>query len=153
MRAPIWAWRDANRARLGFGRADVVVAVPAAWLDVATMDDLADVAAGYRARHGRRLRVATKYDRLANHHLARRHGINAFRLVPSLGATEGAPHAGLADAIVDITSTGATLRANDLKVPGGGRVLRSEACLFRGDEGDLARAVAERVAAAAPPSG
>ena len=132
------------QARLGFGHANVVLAVPSVWFDVASMDDLADVAAEFRARHGRRLRVATKYERLANHHLARAHGMQAFRIVPSLGATEGAPHAGLADVIVDITSTGSTLRANDLKVPGGGLILRSEACLFAGEgAGDLASRIAD----------
>lgn len=121
--------RLALEARLGFGHASVVVAVPATWFDVADMADLADVAAGYRAAHGRRLRVATKYQRLTRAHLAR-HGVGLYRIVESLGATEGAPHAGTADAIVDITSTGSTLRANDLKVPRGGLVLRSEACLI-----------------------
>ena len=119
-------------APLGFGHADVVVALPAAWFDVGSMTDLADVAAGFRALHGHRLRVATKYRRLTRHHLAR-HGVRPFRIVESLGATEGAPHAGLADAIVDITSTGSTLRANALKVPAGGLILRSEACLFAAD--------------------
>ena len=117
-------------ARLGFGRADVVVALPATWFDVGSMLDLADVAAGFRARHGHRLRVATKYRRLTRRHFTVRHGIRAYRIVQSLGATEGAPHAGLADCIVDITSTGSTLRANDLKVPEGGLVLASEACLI-----------------------
>ena len=116
-------------ARLGFGHANVVVAVPSVWFDVADMADLADVAAGFRARHGRRLRLATKYRRLARAHLAA-HGIRLYRIVESLGATEGAPHAGAADIICDITSTGSTLRANDLKVPRGGLVLRSEACLL-----------------------
>ena len=117
-------------ARLGFGHADVVVAVPTIWFDVGSMLDLADVAAGFRARHGHRLRVATKYRRLTRRHLTLTHAIHAYRIVESLGATEGAPHAGLAECIVDITSTGSTLRANDLKVPRGGLVLRSEACLF-----------------------
>ena len=116
-------------ARLGFGHATVVLALPATWFDVTDMADLADVAAGFRAMPGRRLRVATKYRRLARSHLAA-HGIRLYRIVESLGATEGAPHAGTADIICDITSTGSTLRANDLKVPRGGVVLRSEACLL-----------------------
>ena len=117
------------RARLGFGDADVVVALPSVWFDVGSMTDLADLAAGFRAQHERRLSVATKYRRLTRHHLAR-HGVRPFRIVESLGATEGAPHAGLADLVVDITSTGSTLRANGLKVPAGGLILRSECCLF-----------------------
>ena len=132
-------------SRLGVGRADVVLAVPSVWFDVASMDDVADVAAEFRARHGLRLRIATKYERLTNHHLSRVHGIQAFRLVHSGGATEGAPHAGLADAIVDITSTGSTLRANDLKVPSGGLILRSEVCLFAGSVGQAGREVVERI--------
>ena len=119
----------AIEAKLGFGHANVVVAVPGAWFDVSSMLDLADVAAGFRALHGHRLRVATKFRRLARRHFTLAHGIRAYRIVESLGATEGAPHAGLADCIVDITSTGSTLRANDLKVPAGGLILASQVCL------------------------
>ena len=116
-------------ARLGFGRADVVVAVPDMWLDVDTMADLDDVAADFRQRHGRRLRIATKYWRLTQQFFSGKHGIQVYRIVESLGATEGAPAAGSADVIVDITTTGSTLRANHLKVLDDGVILRSEACL------------------------
>jgi ATP phosphoribosyltransferase len=118
-------------ARLGFGHADVVVAVPDIWLDVETMADLGDVAAEFRARHGRRLAIATKYWRLTQQHFSSQHGIQLYRIVESLGATEGAPAAGQADIIVDITSTGSTLKANHLKVLSDGVILRSEACLVR----------------------
>jgi len=116
-------------SRLGFGRADVVVAVPDAWIDVETMEDLHDVAAGFRAAHGRRLRIATKYWRLTQGFFTRAHGIQSYRIVESLGATEGAPAAGSADIIVDITSTGSTLTANHLRILADGTILRSEACL------------------------
>ena len=116
--------------RLGFGRADVVVAVPEAWFDVETMADLGEVAAGFRTRHGRRLRIATKYWRLTQRHFSEAHGIQLYRIIESLGATEAAPAAGRADIIVDITSTGATLRANGLRVLDDGIILKSEACLF-----------------------
>jgi ATP phosphoribosyltransferase len=115
---------------LGIGRADVVVAVPQAWHDVATMADLDDVAADFRARHGRQLRIATKYWQLTRNFFAG-HGIAMYRIVESLGATEGAPAAGAADAIVDITTTGSTLRANHLKVLEDGVILRSQAWLIR----------------------
>ena len=118
-------------ARLGFGQADVVVAVPEIWLDVETMEDLGDVAADFRTRHGRRLAIATKYWRLTQQFFSRQHGIQLYRIVESLGATEGAPAAGQADIIVDITSTGSTLKANHLKVLGNGVILKSEACLVR----------------------
>jgi ATP phosphoribosyltransferase len=118
-------------ARLGFGHADVIVAVPEIWLDVDTMADLGDVAADFRARHGRRLAIATKYWRLTQQFFSSQHGIQLYRIVESLGATEGAPASGSADIIVDITSTGSTLRANHLKVLSDGVILRSEACLVR----------------------
>eukprot|EP01035_Chromulina_nebulosa_P007169 gene7169-9667_t len=126
-----WEARAEIVARLGFGHADVVVAVPEIWLDVDTMADLDDVAADFRQRHGRRLRIATKYWRLTQQHFSRQHGIQLYRIVESLGATEGAPAAGQADIIVDITSTGSTLRANHLKVLSDGVILRSQACLVR----------------------
>jgi ATP phosphoribosyltransferase len=113
---------------LGFGFADVVVAVPRAWLDVATMADLDDVCTAFHARHHRRLRVATKYLALTRSFFAA-HGIADYRIVESLGATEGAPAAGLAEAIVDISTTGATLAANDLKVLDDGVILKSQAQL------------------------
>jgi ATP phosphoribosyltransferase len=113
-------------APLGIGRADVVVAVPDVWIDVWSMEDLDDVAAGFLARHGRRLRIATKYWNLTQRFFAA-HGIALYRIVESLGATEGAPAAGAADAIVDITTTGSTLAANHLKVLEDGTILRSQA--------------------------
>ncbi len=112
--------------KLGFGHADVVIGVPQAWVDVDSMADLDDVAAEFRARHGRRLRVATKYWNLTQGFFAD-HGIAVYRIVESLGATEAAPAAGQADAIVDITSTGSTLHANGLKILSDGVILKSEA--------------------------
>ncbi|MGO4437691.1 ATP phosphoribosyltransferase [Rhizobium sp. RAF56] len=116
---------------LGFGHADVVVAVPEIWLDVDTMADLGDVAADFRARRGRRLAIATKYWRLTQQFFSSQHGIQLYRIVESLGATEGAPASGSADIIVDITSTGSTLKANHLKVLSDGVILSSQACLMR----------------------
>ena len=118
-------------ARLGFGNADVVVAVPDIWKDVDSMADLGDVAADFRTRHGRRLTIATKYWRLTQSFFSTRHGIQLYRIVESLGATEGAPASGAADIIVDITTTGSTLRANHLRILSDGVILRSEACLVR----------------------
>lgn len=106
-----------------------MVAVPQVWLDVETMTDLDDVAADFRQRHGRRLRIATKYWRLTQQFFSQKHGIQVYRIVESLGATEGAPAAGSADVIVDITTTGSTLRANHLKILSDGVILRSQACL------------------------
>ena len=136
-------------SRLGFGQADVVVAVPEIWLDVDTMADLNDVAAEFRSRHGRRLAIATKFWRLTQQFFTATHGIQLYRIVESLGATEGAPMAGQADIIVDITSTGSTLRANHLKILSDGLILRSEACFVRArkveHEGD---AVVDEIVAA-----
>jgi len=113
---------------LGFGYANVVVAVPQAWIDVKSMADLEDVAAAFRARRGARMRVATKYLNLTRRFFAERH-VTDYRIVESLGATEGAPAAGQAELIVDITTTGATLAANALKILDDGVILRSEANL------------------------
>ncbi len=115
-------------APLGFGHADVAVAVPKAWIDVKTMADLEDVAAAFRARRGERMRVATKYVQLTRRFFAERH-VTDYRIVESLGATEGAPAAGKAELVVDITTTGATLAANALKTLDDGTILRSQANL------------------------
>jgi ATP phosphoribosyltransferase len=117
-------------AEMGFGHADLIVAVPQAWVDVNTLDDLDAAAAAFRARHGFRLRIATKYHRLVRDYL-REGGVADYRLVDSQGATEGTVANLTAEAIADITSTGETLRANHLKVLDEAPVLRSQATLFR----------------------
>jgi ATP phosphoribosyltransferase len=113
---------------LGLGFANVVVAVPEAWIDVATMHDLDDVCAAFAQRHKRRLRIATKYVHLTRAFFAQ-HSIADYRIVESAGATEGAPASGSAEAIVDITTTGATLVANNLKILDDGIILESQAQL------------------------
>ena len=113
---------------LGFGRADLVVAAPKSWLDVETMADLEEVAHDYLARTGRRMRVATKYLAQTRAFFAR-HGVVDYRITESGGATEGAPAAGAAELVVDITTTGATLQANGLKVLDDGVILKSQAQL------------------------
>ncbi len=138
---------------LGFGHANVVVATPQAWIDVRNMADLADVAAAFRARRGQRMRVATKYVNITRAYFAE-HGVADYRIVESLGATEGAPAAGQAELIVDITTTGATLKANALKVLDDGVMLKSEANLVASvtatwDAGarEAARLILARIAA------
>jgi ATP phosphoribosyltransferase len=124
---------------LGFGRADVVVAAPQSWIDVETMADVEEVAALYLARTGRRLRVATKYLVQTRAFFAR-HGVADYRIVESGGATEGAPAAGAAELIVDITTTGATLAANHLKILTDGVILKSQAQLAASLKADWTRA-------------
>ena len=113
---------------LGFGHANVVVAVPQAWIDVHTMADLDDVATAFRLKHDRKMRVATKYVNLTRAFFSTQ-GVTDYRIVESSGATEGAPAAGTAELVVDITTTGATLAANALKVIEDGVILRSQANL------------------------
>jgi ATP phosphoribosyltransferase len=141
--------------KLGFGHADVVVAVPQAWIDVRSMADLDDVATAFRLRHDRKMRVATKYVNLTRAFFAT-HGIIDYRIAESLGATEGAPAAGSAELIVDITTTGATLAANALKVIEDGVILRSQANLVASrqsawgeSERGAARLMLDRIAAQA----
>jgi ATP phosphoribosyltransferase len=132
---------------LGFGRADLVVAVPKSWLDVDTMADLEEVAHDVLARTGRRMRVATKYLVQTRAFFAR-HGVADYRITESSGATEGAPAAGAAELIVDITTTGATLVANGLKILGDGVILKSQAQLaasLRATWSDSQLAVAEHL--------
>lgn len=125
-----WSGVVSEVARLGFGQADLILAVPAVWVDVDTLDDLDAAAAAFRAAHGFRLRIATKYHRLVREFLTE-NGVADYQLVDSLGATEGTVKNLTAEAIADITSSGETLRANHLKVLSDGVILRSEAVLFR----------------------
>lgn len=131
-RIPGWEKRVTRVAAMGFGRADLVVAVPNCWLDVETVADLDDAAGRFRQTHGHPLRIATKYHVLAREFFTRR-GVGDYLLVDSQGATEGAPKNRSAEAIVDITSSGETLRANHLRILEDGLILRSEANLWKSE--------------------
>ena len=120
---------------LGFGQADVIVAVPDYWIDVRNMSDLDEISAAFRREHGRWFRVATKYINTTRRFFAEK-GVIDYRITESLGATEGAPAAGTADLIVDITSTGATLAANGLRILDDGVILKSEAKLVASKTAD-----------------
>tara|TARA_B100000941_G_scaffold41321_1_gene25063 strand:+ start:637 stop:1608 length:972 start_codon:yes stop_codon:yes gene_type:complete len=114
---------------LGFSRADVITAVPKSWIDVSTMRDLADVSRDFVRLHDRRLRVATKFQNLTRNFFIK-NNLNNFRIVESIGSTEGSPSAGTAEIITDITSSGKTLEENNLKILDDGIILKSEACIF-----------------------
>ncbi len=114
---------------LGLGHADLVVAVPTCWTDVRTLDDLDEVAGQFRDRHGRPLRIATKYHNLVREFLAG-HELADYRLVDSQGATEATVRNLAAEVVADITATGQTLDANHLKVLDDGIILSSQAALF-----------------------
>lgn len=125
-----WEARVAEVAQLGFGHADLVIAVPDFWTDVGTLHDLDAAAAAFRAAHGQRLRIATKYHRLVREFLTAK-GVADYRLIDSQGATEGTVRNLTAEAIADITSTGETLRANHLRPLEDGTILKSQAALYR----------------------
>jgi ATP phosphoribosyltransferase len=125
-----WSEIVAEVAPLGFGHADLIIAVPSVWVDVDTLDDLDAAAAAFRVTHGFRLRIATKYHRLVREFLTA-NGVADYQLVDSQGATEGTVKNLTAEAIADITSSGETLRANHLKILSDALILKSEAMLFR----------------------
>lgn len=143
-----WPSQVTELAPLGFGHADLIIAVPAAWIDVDTLDDLDAAAAAFRAAHGHRLRIATKYHRLVRDFLTK-NGVADYQLVDSQGATEGTVKNLTAEAIADITSTGETLRANHLKVLSDGLVHQSQAVLFLSRNADWTQAERATLAALA----
>ena len=115
--------------KYGFGKATLVVAIPDPWIDVQTVADLEEIAFEFKDKKKKRLRVATKYPNLTREFLFSR-GVTQFKLVSSLGATEAYPFTGSSEIITDITSTGETLKANNLRILKDGEILRSEACLM-----------------------
>ena len=133
---PLWEQVVEELHPMGFGQADLIIAVPKFWVDVDNLDDLDAVAGDFRARHGIRLRIATKYHRLA-HSFLTHNGVADYVLVDSQGATEGVVKNETAEAIADITSTGETLRANHLKILSDGLILRSQATLWRARKAPL----------------
>jgi ATP phosphoribosyltransferase len=145
---PGWERRVALATGLGFGHADLIVAVPAFWVDVETMADLDEVAEAFRARHGHGLRIATKYPTLTRAFFQSK-GVADYRLTDSQGATEAGPMNQSCEAIADITSSGGTLRANNLKILTDGLILQSRAtlCVSRvADWGDAEKAALDRLA-------
>lgn len=131
-----WEQQVQEMATLGFGHADLIIAVPGCWVDVDTLEDLDAVAAAFRAKHGFRLRIATKYHRLVREFL-QDNGVADYQLVDSQGATEGTIKNMTAEGVADITSTGDTLRANHLKILSDALVLKSQATLFRSRKAKL----------------
>lgn len=142
IREKLAGWRShvEDLAPMGFGHADLILAVPACWRDCETLDDFATIARDFRAEHGFRLRIATKYHRLVRAWLSAEE-VADYQLVDSQGATEGTVANLTAEAIADITSSGETLRANHLKIIEGEPILRSQATLLRsiaaGDEAEV----------------
>jgi ATP phosphoribosyltransferase len=115
--------------KYGFGKAKLVVAIPDSWIDVQTVADLEEIAFEFKDKKKKRLRVATKYPNLTREFLFSK-GVTQFKLVSSLGATEAYPFTGSSEIITDITSTGETLRANNLRILKDGEILKSEACMM-----------------------
>ena len=115
--------------KYNFGKATLVVAIPDEWIDVQTIADLEEIAFEFKDKKKKRLRVGTKYPNLTREFLFSK-GVTQFKLVDSLGATETYPFTGSAEIITDITSTGETLRANNLRILKDGEMLKSEACMM-----------------------
>ena len=126
---PLFEREAVNLQKLGFGHADLIIAVPKGWIDVDCVEDLDAVCAQFRTNHGYRLRIATKYHNLVRGFLRAR-GVADYQLVDSQGATEGVVKNLTAEAVADITSSGETLRANHLKILSDGLILQSQACVF-----------------------
>ena len=112
-----------------FGKANLVVAIPDPWIDVQTIADLEEIAFEFRDKKKKRLRVATKYPNLTREFLFSK-GVTQFRLVDSLGATEAYPFTGSSELVSDVTQTGLTLEANNLRELRDGIILKSQACIF-----------------------
>lgn len=113
---------------LGFGDCRLSVAVPMSWADVHDIDD-------FRKKATDELRIATKYNNEAVRYL-KRNGVENYRLIKMDGALEASTQMGTADCIIDLVSSGTTLRENLLKEIVGGNVLQSSMQLV-GNRGHL----------------
>ena len=140
-----WSTQVTELATLGFGHADLIVAVPACWIDVDTIDDLDAVAAAFRRSNGFRMRIATKYHRLVREFMTE-NGVADYQLVDSQGATEGTVKNLTAEVVADITSSGETLRANHLKILSDGLIHQSQATLYAARTADWSQIAAATTA-------
>jgi ATP phosphoribosyltransferase len=111
--------------RLGFGACHLSVAVPEAWETIVTMADLA----AFAETLDQPLRVATKFPNVTERFLEK-NDVPSFTLIEAEGTLEVAPAIGYADCIVDLVSSGQTLRDNRLREVGDGVILRSQAGLI-----------------------
>ncbi len=132
--------------KYNFGKATLVVAVPDPWIDVQTIADLEEIAFEFKDKKKKRLKVATKYPNLTRNFLFSK-GVTQFNLISSLGATEAYPFIGSSEIITDITSTGETLRANNLRILKDGEILKSVACLMvsKRSNGDKIKNILKKV--------
>ena len=117
------------KQKLNFGMANLVIAIPDDWIDVQTVADLEEVSFDFRDKKNTRLRVATKYPNLTNSFFVSK-GVTQYKIVSSLGATETYPFIGSSEIITDITSSGKTLKDNNLRMLKDGLILKSQACLL-----------------------
>ena len=143
-RLALWETQVEELSEMGFGYADLVLAVPKFWIDCESVDDLDAVAARFRAAHGFRLRIATKYHRLVRDYLTEK-AVADYQIVDSQGATEAVVKHQTAEAIADITTSGATLEANHLRRLADGPILESQACLMASRVADWSTADALKV--------
>ena len=116
--------------KFNYGKANLVLAIPDLWIDTQTLLDLDEVAFDFKKKKKRLLRVSSKYPNLTRTFLYSK-GVTQFQLVQSLGSTEISPFTGTAEIISDITSTGATLKANNLRILKDGLILTSQAALMK----------------------
>jgi ATP phosphoribosyltransferase len=115
--------------QLGYAKCSLNVIVPEEWQEITTIADLKN----YQIQLQRPLKIATKFPTLATSFFHSATNI-PIEIIQAEGALEIAPTVGYADLIVDLVSTGTTLRDNRLKKLAGGKVLDAEACLIANRE-------------------
>ena len=115
--------------KMGYGNCDLVIAVPQSWNNVNNMSELRTA----KQTNSSTLKVATKYPVQTNAFFST-NGLKNYEIISTNGAVEVAPQTGLADIIVDISSTGTTIRENDLKILDDGYLLFSQATMISNPE-------------------
>ena len=110
-----------------WGKSALVVCVDTSWVDCVNSADLEDISYEFYQKKKRLMRCATKFKNLTREWFNSK-GITQYELITSKGATEGANQLGVADMCTDLSTTGETLRQNNLKVIDS--ILQSSACLF-----------------------
>ena len=115
--------------KLNFGFATLVLACRNEFIDLFTTLDLDEVAEEYKKKNKSLLKIGTKYPNLTREFLYSR-GVTNFTIVKSLGSTELMCAMNNAQLISDITSSGDTLKQNNLRILNDGEILKSQACIF-----------------------
>ena len=115
--------------KLNFGHASLGIFCMNSWIDCQTMLDVSEIATDMLKKYKQPMKCSTKYRRLVENFLNEKN-IKNVELIDSIGATEVMPRISQSSLVADIFSSGATAKANGLRLLKDGYILKSSAAIL-----------------------